>query len=148
MGSGEDDSEESTGRWSQRTATVLQPGQDGMVRGRKRLCLTIEISAYLSHILEQSRTRRYISPRTENHGVHGSNPGPATYELPANREELKGTGGAAGALCQQSVKGRPLLGRSPSYFVVGGAKPTTGLMRPSASASSLSCIALYKSSAI
>src|SRR5215218_2000919 len=72
-----------TGRWNQSTATVLQPGQDGMVCSRKRLCLTSEISAYFSHVLVQGRTRRYIPPRTENHGVPGSNPGPATSKSPA-----------------------------------------------------------------
>jgi hypothetical protein len=33
----------------------------------------------------------------ENHGVPGSNPGPATFECPANSEKIKGLGIAAGA---------------------------------------------------
>src|SRR5215204_7040095 len=84
------------------TAILPQPGQDGMVRSRKRLCLTSEISAYFSHVLVQGRTRRYIPPRTENHGVPGSNPGPATQELPANGEKRKSLGGVAGALCNSA----------------------------------------------
>jgi hypothetical protein len=34
---------------------------------------------------------------TENHGVPGSNPGPATYKSPANSKKMKGSGSAAGA---------------------------------------------------
>jgi hypothetical protein len=52
-----------------------------MVHSRKRLCLTSEISAYFSHVLVQGRTRRYIPPRTENHGVPGSNPGPPLLKV-------------------------------------------------------------------
>jgi hypothetical protein len=32
---------------------------------------------------------------TENHGVPGSNPGPATQEIPANSGKRKGSGSAA-----------------------------------------------------
>jgi len=95
-----------TGRWNQSTATVLQPGQDGMVRSRKRFGLTSEISAYFSHVLVQGRTRRYIPPRTENHGVPGSNPGPATLESPANSGKRRSPGGAAETLFQRCVNSR------------------------------------------
>ena len=44
-----------------------------------------------------------VSTLTENHGVPGSNPGPATTELPANSRKRKSPGGATGALCQQRV---------------------------------------------
>ena len=44
-----------------------------------------EFSAYLSHILGYVRTHLDIGSRTENHGVPGSNPGPATSKSPANR---------------------------------------------------------------
>jgi hypothetical protein len=40
---------------------------------------------------------------TENHGVPGSNPGPATSKNPANSTKRKRPGSAAGALCQQRV---------------------------------------------
>src|SRR5215210_4885498 len=52
---------------------------------------------------------------TENHGVPGSNPGPATQESPANRGKGKSPGSAAGALRQGRVNSRiekwSLLGR-------------------------------------
>jgi len=37
-----------------------------------------KFSAYLSHILGYVRTHPDIGSQTENHGVPGSNPGPAT----------------------------------------------------------------------
>jgi hypothetical protein len=35
---------------------------------------------------------------TENHGVPGSNPGPATYKSPANSGKTRSFGSIAGAL--------------------------------------------------
>ena len=43
---------------------------------------------------------------TENHGVPGSNPGPAASKSAANSEKIKGFGSAAGALCQNHVNSR------------------------------------------
>jgi hypothetical protein len=43
---------------------------------------------------------------TENHGVPGSNPGPATSKSPANSEEMKGSGRAAEGLFQWRVNSR------------------------------------------
>ena len=40
---------------------------------------------------------------TENHGVPGSNPGPATYKSPANSGKKKEPGSTAGTPCQQPV---------------------------------------------
>ena len=50
---------------------------------------------------------------TDNCGVPGSNPGPATHESPANCGKMRSSGGAARALCRGRVnsrfKNRPLL---------------------------------------
>jgi hypothetical protein len=43
---------------------------------------------------------------TENHGVPGSNPGPATSKSPANSGKTKSFGGVSGALCQWRVNSR------------------------------------------
>jgi hypothetical protein len=53
---------------------------------------------YSSRIYGHDDTWREIGNRTENHGVPGSNPGPATSKSPANSEKMKGSGSAAGAL--------------------------------------------------
>ena len=56
---------------------------------------------------------RRISDGPENHGVPGSNPGPATQESPANKQKIRSSGGAARALCRgrvnSRIKNRPLL---------------------------------------
>jgi len=57
-----------------------------------------------------SDTRLAIGNRTENHGVPGSNPGPATLEIPANGGKRKDPGSAAGAFGQQPVQDTPLPG--------------------------------------
>ena len=43
---------------------------------------------------------------TENHGVPGSNPSPATYKSLANSEKMKGSGSAAEAPIQRCVNSR------------------------------------------
>jgi hypothetical protein len=52
---------------------------------------------------------------TENHGVPGSNPGPATLEIPAKRGKTTSFGGVSGTLSQWHVNSRiekwSLLGR-------------------------------------
>ena len=56
---------------------------------------------------------RRIRDGSENHGVPGSNPGPATQESPANKQKIRSSGGAARALCRgrvnSRIKNRPLL---------------------------------------
>jgi hypothetical protein len=43
---------------------------------------------------------------TENHGVPGSDPGPATQESPAKLKKIRSSRSAAGALCQRRINSR------------------------------------------
>ena len=43
---------------------------------------------------------------TENHGVPGSNPGPATSKSPAKHRKRMSFGGVSGTLCQWHVNSR------------------------------------------
>ena len=50
--------------------------------------------------------KRRLWDGPENHGVPGSNPGPATLESPANRGKSKSSGSACEALRQRRVNSR------------------------------------------
>src|SRR5215208_1761381 len=51
--------------------------------------MSVKKTAYFSRIYGHDDTWREIGNRTENHGVPGSNPGPATSKSPANNRKTK-----------------------------------------------------------